>query len=148
MELFQPDALGYRIATLGVGTTATFAVWRKGKAEEIEITLDHAPEGSAAALVAIDGASPFAGAKVAELSPRLAQKLRLPETTKGVAIVEIDRRSPAGQFGLAPGDIVRAVNGTDIDTVEALVTAAAEDTRWWRFSIERDGQTINQMLRY
>jgi len=148
VEVPHPDALGYRIATLGVGTTATFAVWRKGKAEEIEITLDHAPEGSAAALVAIDGASPFAGAKVAELSPRLAQKLRLPETTKGVAIVEIDRRSPAGQFGLAPGDIVRAVNGTDIDTVEALVTAAAEDTRWWRFSIERDGQTINQMLRY
>ena len=37
-------------------------------------TLERAPEGATAGEVTIDGRSPFAGAKVAELSPRLAQR--------------------------------------------------------------------------
>ena len=148
VEVTQPDALGYRIATLPVGGKALLTVWRQGKATELALTTARAPEGSAAALVTVDGASPFAGAKVAELSPRLAQKLRLPENAKGVAIVEIDARSPAAQFGMQPGDIVRSVNGAEIVDVAALMEAAGEQSRWWRFSIERDGGIINQMLRY
>ena len=45
-------------------------------------TLVRAPEGASAAEVTIGGRSPFAGAKVAELSPRLAQRLGLPADTR------------------------------------------------------------------
>ena len=67
----------------------------------MEIALIRAPEGASAAEVVIRGRSPFAGAKVAELSPRLAQRLGLRADTTGVTVVDIDRDSPAAGFGLA-----------------------------------------------
>ena len=88
------------------------------------------------------------GAKVAELSPRLAQRLGLRTDLKGVAVVDINRDSPAADFGFQPGDIVREVNGTTIDTAASLAQAAQQDTRWWRFTVERGGQTLRQVLRY
>ena len=88
----------------------------------------------------IRGRSPFAGAKVAELSPRLAQRLGLDADIKGVTVVDIDRNSPAAGFGFQPRDIVREVNGEEIDTAEKLKQVAGSDTRWWRFTVERDGQ--------
>jgi hypothetical protein len=43
---------------------------------------------------------------------------------------------------------VREVNGEEIDTAEKLREAAAAQARWWRFTIERDGRLLNQVLRY
>ena len=56
--------------------------------------------------------------------------------------------NPAADFGFQPGDIVREVNGTTIDTAAALELAAQTDTRWWRFTVERGGQILRQVLRY
>ena len=103
-----------------------------------------APEGASAAEVSIGGRSPFAGAKVAELSPRLAQRLGLRSETKGVAMVDIAPNSPAAGFGFQPRDIVREVNGEDITSPEKLKEVAEADSRWWRFTVERDGRLIRQ----
>ena len=67
---------------------------------------------------------------------------------KGVAIVDVARGSPAGGFGLRPRDIVREVNGEEITSAEVLRQVAGMETRWWRFTVERDGQLLRQMLRY
>ncbi len=142
------DALGYRLATQAIGAKATFDVLSKGEQETLEITLERAPEGSSAAAVMLRGRSPFAGARVADLSPRLAQRLGMRTDAKGVAVIDIDGGSPAAGFGFQPGDIVREVNGTTITTAKALVTASAQNTRWWRFTVERDGQILRQVLRY
>jgi Do/DeqQ family serine protease len=142
------EALDYRMATLSIGTTANFAVLTKGQQAAMDIALERAPEGMKAAEVTLHGRSPFSGAKVAELSPRLAQKLGLRTDIKGVTVVDIDRDSPAADFGFQPGDIVREVNGTTIDTAATLEQAAKADTRWWRFTVERGGQILRQVLRY
>jgi S1-C subfamily serine protease len=96
----------------------------------------------------ITGRSPFAGAKVAELSPRLAQRLGMPAETSGVAVIDLDRNSPAAGFGLRPRDIVREVNGEEISSADQLAEVAGQQTRWWRFTVERDGKLMRQMLRY
>ncbi len=142
------DALGYRLATLSVGSTAHVVVARQGKERQIDIELARAPENAGGTPVSIGGTSPFAGARVAELSPRLAQRLRLPTGLHGVAVVEVARNSPAANVGLRPRDIVRQINGREIDSTESLRTASGEDTRWWRFTIERDGRLIRQMIRF
>jgi len=85
---------------------------------------------------------------VAELSPRLAQRLGLNTETTGVAMVSIAPNSPAAGFGFQPKDIVREVNGEEIDTPEKLKQVAEASSRWWRFTVERDGRLIRQMLRY
>jgi S1-C subfamily serine protease len=68
--------------------------------------------------------------------------------TKGVTILDVDRNSPAASFGFQPRDIVREVNGELIDTPDKLAAVAGQQTRWWRFTVERDGQMLRQMLRY
>ncbi len=142
------EALDYRLATQPIGGKATLSVLTKGEEKSIEIALERAPEGTSAAEVLLRGRSPFAGAKVAELSPRLAQRLRVPTGTKGVVIVSVDGGSPAAGFGFQRGDIVRELNGEVIDTAQKLQQLAEADSRWWRFTVERDGRLMRQMLRY
>jgi Do/DeqQ family serine protease len=142
------EALDYRMATLSIGTKATFAVLSKGQQATLEIPLERAPEGAKPTVVTLRGRSPFAGAKVEELSPRLAQRLGLRTDLKGVAVIDISRDSPAADFGFQPGDIVREVNGTTIDTATTLAQVVQQDTRWWRFTVERGGQILRQVLRY
>jgi Do/DeqQ family serine protease len=143
----HPDALGYRRATQRVGAPVRLTLLRQGREVEVEVTLVRAPEGGGSELM-IDGESPFAGATVAELSPRLAQRLRLPADKKGVAVVNVARNSPAAGVGLRPRDIIRELNGTEIASAQSLQSASRERTRWWRFSIERDGRLMRQVLRY
>ncbi|MFC5386777.1 DegQ family serine endoprotease [Aquamicrobium segne] len=142
------DALGYRLATQPIGTQAELLVLSKGKEKKVDIALVRAPEGASVQQVQLRGRSPFAGAKIAELSPRLAQRLGIGSDIKGVVVVEVERNSPAGGFGLRAGDIVREVNGQTMDTTRKLVDASQQNARWWRFTLERDGQLMRQVLRY
>ncbi|MCO5158474.1 MAG: DegQ family serine endoprotease [Aquamicrobium sp.] len=144
----HPDALGYRLATSPIGSVAEMTVLAQERERTVEVELIRAPEGESTAEIIIDGRSPFAGAKVAALSPRLAQRLRLSTEARGVAVVDVLGNSPAEGFGLRPRDIVREVNGEEIDTAEKLRDVAAGQSRWWRFTIERDGRLLNQVLRY
>ncbi|MCO6390698.1 Do family serine endopeptidase [Aliihoeflea aestuarii] len=144
----HPDALGYRLATLAVGSTAELGVLSQSRETTLQIELIRAPEGVDGAEIQIDGSSPFAGTTVASLSPRLAQRLRLPEQARGVVVTSIDRNSPAAGLGLRPGDIVHEVNGEQIDSTAVLERVASEQTRWWRFTLERDGRLLRQAMRY
>jgi S1-C subfamily serine protease len=142
------DALGYRLATQPIDSTAELLVLSRGKEHPVQVKLIRAPEGNSAEEILIRGRSPFAGATVAELSPRLAQRLGLRTETKGVTILGIDRDSPAARLGLKPGDIVREVNGDEIDSADKLQQVAEQQTRWWKFTLERDGRLLRQVLRF
>jgi Do/DeqQ family serine protease len=142
------DALGYRLATQAIGGTASLSVLSGGAQKTIEVMLVRAPEGSSATQVSIGGHSPFAGTKVAALSPRLAQRLGMPADSTGIAVIDVAPNSPAEDVGFQPRDIVREVNGEAITSAEKLKEAASQHTRLWRFTIERDGQTMRQILRY
>ncbi|MDP3897786.1 MAG: PDZ domain-containing protein, partial [Mesorhizobium sp.] len=142
------DALGYRLATQPIGTEITLNILRQGEKRDVKVTLERAPEGAANREIVIEGRSPFAGAKVIDLSPRSADRLGMPSNLKGVAVMEVARNSTAEGIGLQPRDIVRVVNGQEIDTAETLAAAAAQRTRLWRFTVERDGRLMTQVLRY
>lgn len=142
------DALSYRLATQSIDTTVELRVLSQGDEKTLAAELIRAPEGVDTAPVTIRGRSPFAGAKVARLSPRLAQRLGLQADIKGVAVVDIDGSSPAARFGFQPRDIVREVNGEEIDTAEKLKQVTEAPSRWWRFTVERDGKLLRQTLRF
>jgi Do/DeqQ family serine protease len=142
------DALGYRLATQTIGSAVRFDVLSQNENKTLEITPVRAPEGVSATELTIGGRSPFAGSKIAALSPRLAQRLGLRSETKGVAMVDIAPNSPAAGFGFRPRDIVREVNGEEITTAEELKQVAEAGSRWWRFTVERDGRLLRQVLRY
>ncbi|MHA6684149.1 DegQ family serine endoprotease [Mesorhizobium sp. A556] len=142
------DALGYRLATQSIGAKAAFDVLSKGQQETLEVVLERAPEGANSVAVTLQGRSPFSGAQVSELSPRLAQRLGMRTDLRGVAVVSVSAGSPAADFGFRVGDIVREVNGATINSAKTLEQAASQSTRWWRFTVERGGRTLRQVLRY
>lgn len=142
----MPEALDYRLSTLPIGEMAELTVLRGGDELSLTLPIEHAPENSGQELV-IRGSGPFSGARVADISPSLAQRLRIGVNRIGVAIVAVESNSPAAGIGLRPGDIVRELNGEEIRSADQMKTIAEGDTRWWRFTIERGGRVIRQTLR-
>ncbi len=147
IEVEHPDALGYRLATVGIGGTAKLSVSDGGKQEELTIALDRPPETTPRDERLIEGRNPFSGAVVANLSPRVADELRMPAGTEGVVVTEVNRGSPAARIGLQPRDIIVQLNGTDVASTEVLEELVADDPSVWRVEIERDGQRIRQFFR-
>jgi S1-C subfamily serine protease len=147
IDVEHPDALGYRLTTVGIGHEARVTVSENGKTRDVTLKLDRAPETSPRDERLIEGRNPFAGAVVANLSPRLADELRMSTSLQGVVVMEVNRGSPAARIGLEPKDIVRSVNGTAIDTSKTLEHVMADDASFWRVEIERDGQLIRQFFR-
>ncbi|MCD1264749.1 serine protease [Shinella sumterensis] len=145
----HPDALGYRLTTVGIGGTAKITVIANGKQEELTLALDRAPETTPRDERLIEGRNPFSGAVVANLSPRVADELRMPtnQTTTGVVVTQVNRGSPAARIGLQPRDIVIELNGTPVTTTETLEALVNENPSFWRVEIERDGQRIRQFFR-
>ncbi|OHV76760.1 DegQ family serine endoprotease [Ensifer sp. LCM 4579] len=143
----HPDALGYRLTTVGIGHEARMTISDHGKAHDITMKLERAPETEPRDERLIEGRNPFAGAIVANLSPRLAEELRMPTSSQGVVVAAVNRASPAARIGLAPKDIVRSVNGVTIDNSKTLESVVSEEASFWRVEIERDGQIIRQFFR-
>ncbi len=143
----HPDALGYRLTTAGLGKRAELTVQQDGSEETIPLTLATAPETRPRDIQLIEGRTPFAGIRAGNLSPRLAYELKMASEVTGVVVTEVVRGSPAARLGFQPRDIVLAVNGETIVSVEDLQKIAQSDPGFWRVEIERDGQRIRQIFR-
>ncbi len=147
IEVEHPDALGYRLTTAGIGKSAKITLIDKGQEKTVTIALDTAPETAPRDERLLEGRNPFAGATVANLSPKLADELRMPPSSTGVVITEVARNSPASRVGFQPKDIIVSLNGSDVDTTEHMETALKDTPGFWRVEIIRDGQRLRQFLR-
>jgi Do/DeqQ family serine protease len=141
----DPNAFDYRFATKPLGGTAQLGVMRAGKETKIAVALETAPEIPRDELV-ISARSPFLGAKVANLSPALADELRLEAAAEGVVILEVADGSPAETVGFQRGDIVAAVNNQRILKTRDLERATRESSRQWRVTIVRGGRQVSVVL--
>ena len=61
--------------------------------------------------------SAFVGIRPGRITPQVAQQLGLPRTD-GVLVLDVVANSPAAKAGLQPGDVVTALNGQPVRTVE------------------------------
>lgn len=143
----HPDALLYRLTTAGLGSSVDLAVVENGHEAQMKLALARAPETSPRDQRLIDGHNPFAGATVENLSPRVADELRMPTDSSGVVVSGVEDGSPASRLGFEPRDIIISVNGTNVSSTKSLVELAGEDPSFWRVEIERDGQRIRQFFR-
>ena len=141
------NALGYRLATSGIGRTVEMKLLSSDAQRVVDIKLEPAPEDPPRDERVIRGRSPFTGMTVINLSPRVAMELSLPSTSRGVYIKDINRRSPAARFGFRTGDIVEIINGETISTTERLEIVARIAPGAWRFVINRRGRRIEQEIR-
>ena len=136
----DPNAFDYRFATKQLGGLAEVKVMRAGKEVPVSIALQTAPDAPREEMV-IRAVSPFQGAKVSNLSPALAEELRLDAATLGVVIVDVTVGSPAHRLGFQRGDLVNVVNNEKIGRTRDLERAAAHNnSRNWRITLTRGGR--------
>jgi Do/DeqQ family serine protease len=138
----DPNAFDYRFATKALGGQAQLGVIRGGQETRVAIALQTPPESPRDEVV-IRVRSPLLGAKVANLSPAVAEELRLDGTAEGVAVVDVANGSVAQNLGFQKGDVVVAINDEPIATTTDLQRVVAKPTRLWRVTISRGGQQVS-----
>ena len=140
----DPSTFNYRFATKPIGGRAQVGYERKGQGLVAAVALEIAPDTSADEIV-IRSRSPFAGVKVANLSPALADELRVDAAADGAVIVDVGEGA-AKQLGFQRGDLVLSVNGERVTSASDLERLTKEASRVWRITISRGGQQISVML--
>jgi S1-C subfamily serine protease len=90
--------------------------------------------------------SPLQGAKVANISPAVADELHLDADTEGVVVTDLGDDSAAANVGFQKGDIILAVNNQKIAKTGDLEKATREPARLWRITLMRGGQSIDVTL--
>jgi Do/DeqQ family serine protease len=142
----DPNAFDYRFATKALGGSARLGVMRAGKEMAVTVALESAPETPHDELV-IGSPSPFQGAKVSNLSPALADDLRIDPSAQGVVVVDVANGSPAQNLGFKRGDLVISVNNTKVAKTADLQRATGQQSRRWSITIMRGGQQMSVELR-
>jgi Do/DeqQ family serine protease len=138
----DPNAFDYRFATKPIGGTAQIGIIRQGHNLVLPIALQSLPD-TPRQEVEIKARSPFLGVTVANLSPALADELRLDPQTEGVVVTGIVDGSTAQSIGFQKGDIVVSVNNEKIVKPADLERITSAGGRQWRITILRGGQQIS-----
>jgi Do/DeqQ family serine protease len=144
-EIEDPNAFDYHFATRPLGGTAQIDVQRGGKSVKLTVALETAPDTGRNEIV-LTSRSPFQGAKVANISPAVADEMHLDADTEGVVVTEIGDDTTAANVGFQKGDIIMAVNNQKIAKTTDLEKATRESSRIWRITLLRGGQQINVAL--
>jgi len=141
----DPNAFGYRFATKPLGGSAQLGVLRQGHSMTLPIALQSVPD-TPRQEVQIKARSPFTGTTVANLSPALADELRLDAQAEGVVITDVADGSAAQSVGFQKGDVVVSVNNEKINKPADLERVTSAGGRQWRITIMRGGQQISVMF--
>jgi S1-C subfamily serine protease len=139
------NAFDYRFATKPLGGTAALGLLRDGRELAVKVALQTAPS-TPRDEITIHTRSPFSGAKVANLSPALADELQLQNADEGVVVVDVDSGSYASNLGFRRGDIILSVNGEHIAKTRDLARATKRPSNSWQIVIRRGGQQISAVF--
>ena len=144
-DVSDPNAFAYRFTTRGTSGEVELEVLRAGTRRKLSVPLRTAPENPARDIRDLSGNNPLGGAKVANLSPAVADELSIGDT-KGVVVVETEAYSIARRVGVKAGDIISEINGEKVDTTKSLEKLVGKGARLWRMTIKRGGQTIRTVI--
>ena len=92
--------------------------------------------------VEIKSRSPLSGAKVGNLSPALAEELRLDPSAEGVVVLDLARGSIAQRLGFQKGDVVLTINEKRVATSKDLERLTRDSSRLWLITILRGGRQV------
>jgi len=121
------------------GSQVRMQVWRHGKKQEIVATLGDASDKKATQVAA--GEKGVAKGQLGlALRPLTPQERRDAGVDAGLLIEQV--RGPAALAGVAPGDVLLAVNGTPAQGLDQVREAVSKAGKSVALLIERDGNKI------
>lgn len=125
-----------RIATTEPGTKVKLGLLRDGKPLDVEVTLDKSTSSTASAdliIPALQGASLSDG--------------QLKDGTKGVAVDNVDKGSPAAQVGLHKDDIIIGLNRERVRSIAELRKVLESKPAVIALNVIRGNESIYLLLR-
>ena len=141
-EVFDERGLKFLAATKSPGEDVSLTVLRGGIEQTVTARLAPPPGTSEAEVTLLEGRHPFTGAEVAELSPRLAEELGRDPFDSGVLVTRVMRRAYARRI-VRSGDIIQAIDGQPIKTLDDLDAALDRASGRWEIEIARNGRNIS-----
>jgi serine protease Do len=120
------------------GQKVSIEVWRQGKSEELTAKLADASEKTARLAKADQSVGKGKlGLALRPLQPKESREAGV----QGGLLIE-DAQGPAAQAGVQAGDVLVAVNGTPVRSVEQVREAMAKSSKSVALLIQRDGNNI------
>jgi len=86
----------------------------------------------------------YFGVEPEDVTPDLAEVLKLPTRTDGVVLKGVQRSSPAGRAGLEPGDVMLSINGQPVRNSRAMLNQISQLPPGTpaRVRVSRDGKEV------
>jgi len=145
-EVDDPEAMRFRLATLPIGGDAQLTV-RRGTAEhQVSVRLVAPPEEPPRDTSEIGGRNPFSGATIANLNPALAEEIGLDSGLTGVLVLAVRRGSVAHRLGVQAGDLILRVNDKPVASVADAGRLLTGERPRWSITINRNGETMTQVI--
>ena len=127
------------IGSTAPGTRVALEVWRQGKREAVTVKLGDANDQQTQVEAKLSGADK--GKLGLGLRPMQVQEERAAGVSQGLLVQE--SAGAAALAGVQPGDVLLAVNGTPVRSVEQVRALVSKSPKSVALLIERDG---NQMF--
>ncbi|MBM3609351.1 MAG: PDZ domain-containing protein, partial [Alphaproteobacteria bacterium] len=141
------ESFGFRLATKAIGGSAKLGVLRAGKPVTVTLALQAAPENPPRETLTLRGQTPFAGATIVNYSPAISEEFSVNNPAgQGVVVTEVADGSIAQQVGLQKGDILLAINDTEMKRTHDVQQAAQRRRSFWKITVMRDGQVLNSIV--
>jgi serine protease Do len=145
------NSLRMKIGMMAPNSTVSLKVMRNGQMQNLSVTLGEYPSKEETASLGrhsnSNGAAPdksLDGVSVENITPETAQDLKLPASTPGVVVSEVNPASRAADAGLKEGDVIQQVNHQPVantrDFSQALSRHNTTDSVL--LLVNRDGNTI------
>ena len=136
------QALRYRIATRTAGSSVNLIVYQQGRFMSVSVGLVAPPDVPAANRTWAPSTSPLRGARVASLSPALAEDLGLDSGLSGVVVLEAGVGSGASRLGINTGDIIRTIDDREVRAVDDVLAFYVPPFKSWSMTLARAGQEV------
>jgi serine protease Do len=130
------------VASTSVGEKAKLVMIRDGKKQNITVEIGKLEDEEVVVADAETGTSKKLGLTVQELTPKLAESLRI-EETQGLIVSDITPGSAAAEVGILRGDIILEINREKVENVAQYKKAlqAAQEKKSILLLIKRGQNT-------
>ncbi len=113
-KIEEPNSLRNMVANTSPGEEHQMKVLRDNKTLTVQLTIGEVPTDGQEEIVAGDYENVMKGITVQDITPDIAQKLKIPERIKGVIISDVAEDSISAGI-LTPGDVIQEINRKKVD---------------------------------
>ncbi|MCZ8543188.1 Do family serine endopeptidase [Mesorhizobium qingshengii] len=132
-DVASPKELARLIGAYSPGKPVDVTIWRDGKSQTVKVDLGTLPTSDKQAS-ADQPQQPAAPAKPDTLAD-LGLTVTKSENGKGLVVTDVDPDSDAADRGIQPGDIITAVNSTEVNGTEDVAKAMTEAVKSGRKAV-------------